>query len=307
MTTIPNAVDPFGLDGQADFARIHQKNRQFFTEVAADRLVTCVETAFRHLLHTRSGPYTLQEMRIEKQNICGLFHSLIVTEIVGQLPGWREGRQGVEPDIVHDSGLTLQVKTRSTPDGIAGNRYTNQNHYADPSEYYLCVNFLPHDSICKIRAGWVEADWWKPQTGNGNASTLKKEWLETLPLLEGTYLEDLNLAAVPGIGEKTLAALHEQQIYRLKDLHNPETFEQANRLFRRETRTHIQELLDLSSTYIAATPAPVSNSFTDDLLLSLGNTVTRLEEEQIDVYAFFRTLSTLPKEELQRLSEKIPH
>lgn len=283
--------------------QLTKKEKKLFSVLPEKDLVKCVEEAFSNLLHTRSGPYSINQMQIEKQNICGLFHSLIVTEIVNRLPGWKQGRQGLEPDIVHESGITLQVKTKSSPEGIAGNRYSSKNEYSDPSEYYLCVNFLPNDCICKIRAGWIESSWWKPQTGNGNASVLSREKLDSLPLLKGNYLKNLNLIAINGVGEKTLEQLHKQHIFILKDLLHDQKLQKAKKILSHES---IEQVLDLLSFIKEVDDTKDKTSlFSDDLIENLTEVISRIQKENKDPFGFFRMLAQKEKDDFKDLLDKV--
>jgi hypothetical protein len=217
-------------------------NELLFDCIATNDVVNAVEKAFSELNKGSFGEWTVENMSLSPQVLCGIFHELIVNEI-SKLPGWRPGLQKKEFDIVHDSGIQLQVKTKSDSEGIAGNRYSSKTEYSDPSGYYLCVNFLPKDSICKIRIGWVEADWWKPQNGNGNASVLPKDKLNELVFLYGDYLKSLNLIAVESFGEKTIEKLKTENITTLSDFLNQDKYIKAKKLLSEKQMIHINDYL----------------------------------------------------------------
>lgn len=216
------------------------KHEPLFEFLPQDIIVSCVEKAFENLNSGTFGEKSIRTMTLSKQVICGIFHELIVNEI-SQLPDWYPGKQGEEADIVHFDGLQLQVKTSTSFEGIAGNRYSSQNEYSDPSEFYLCVNFIPFKCITKIRAGFVESDSWKPQTGKGNAATLSLECLNAMPFLKGSYIEEILLSSIKGIGKSTLAKLGEiQKLYHLK---NPEFYRKAKSIIPTKSWSEIEPLL----------------------------------------------------------------
>lgn len=221
---------------------VKDKNQLLFDTLPCDKIVSCVEEAFEKLNQTTFGSVSILDASFPSQIFCSIFHELIVLEI-SKVPGWRAGKQGKEADLVHESDVTLQVKTNSSVDGIAGNRHANKNQYADPSEFYLCVNFIPKDCICKIRAGWVNAASWKPQKGKGNASVLKKEHLRDLPLLYGDYLKETNLISIEGIGDKSLEKLSEKGIFRVKDLLTVKNYIVAKRVLQNRTMVFIDDIL----------------------------------------------------------------
>lgn len=199
-------------------------NQKLFDTLPRFRIVECVENAYSSLINSMLGKKNIYNIFIENQTICSLFHSLIVTEIIHYDSDWRSGIQGNECDLVHKSGISLQIKTKSSVDGIAGNRYFNKNVYSPNDEFYICVNFLPFDSICKIRAGLIKPGWWKSQSGNGNSAVVKKEYLDFLPTLFGSYIKDLNFASISSFGKKTINQLKKMKIDRLCDLHNEEKY-----------------------------------------------------------------------------------
>lgn len=219
-----------------------EKNQLLFNTLPREKIVSCVEEAFEKLNQTSFGSVSILNASFPSQIFCSIFHELIVLEISEQ-PGWKAGKQGKEADLVHESGVSLQVKTNSSVDGIAGNRHANKNQYSDPSEFYLCVNFIPKDCICKIRAGWVNAVSWKPQKGKGNAAVLKKEHLREMPLLYGNYLKEVNLISVDGIGDKSLEKLSDLGIYRMKDLFTIKNYIVAKGVLPIRTMSFIDDIL----------------------------------------------------------------
>ncbi|MBI5223900.1 ScaI family restriction endonuclease [Candidatus Micrarchaeota archaeon] len=165
--------------------------------VSKQTIVALVTEAFEDF---RQGKF--REMRLgaevipEKQVQAGILHELVVARF-SRLAGFREGMQKHDKDIacIKDTRLSLEVKTASNPNRIAGNRHTaGKTEYSDPSGYFLCINFDPYlkdktqrPRLRKIRFGWISADKWKPQNGKGQAATLSAETLDTLDLL---YVQD---------------------------------------------------------------------------------------------------------------------
>ena len=219
-----------------------EKNQLLFDTLPCEKIVSCVEEAFDKLNQTTFGSVSILDASFPSQIFCSIFHELIVLEI-SKLPGWKAGKQGKEADLVHDSDISLQVKTNSSVDGIAGNRHSSKNLYSDPSEFYLCVNFIPKDCICKIRAGWVNSTSWKPQRGKGNASVLKKEHLQHLRFLYGEYLKEVNLISIEGIGDKSLEKLSDLGIHRVKDLLPIKNYIVAKQILQSRTMVFIDDIL----------------------------------------------------------------
>lgn len=215
-------------------------HKTLFQVLPKQTIVHCVEEAFDKLQDGQFKNIRLSSLEVSKQIICGLFHELIVHEI-SSLPNWRSGKQKVEADLVHTSGIQLQIKTSSSVDGIAGNRYSSQNEYSDPSEFYICVNFIPFQNISKIRAGFIPADSWKPQRGKGNAASLKKEVLDVLPFLFGSYIKTLPLSCISGIGEKTAEKLANKGFFRVKDIHTNDDLLLVNQIVKKDSTSKILE------------------------------------------------------------------
>lgn len=221
---------------------IHDKNKLLFDVLPQHIIVSCVEEAFDKLNQTSFGHISISDASFPSQIFCSIFHELIVY-LIAENKGWKAGKQGKEADLVHESGLSLQIKTNSSVDSIAGNRHSSKNKYSDPSEYYLCVNFIPNDCICKIRAGWVNYNSWKPQKGKGNAAVLKKEMLRDMPLLYGEYLKEMNLISVEGIGDKSLESLQNIGISKMKDLFYVKNYVLAKTILQERSINIIDDIL----------------------------------------------------------------
>lgn len=219
-----------------------EKNNLFFEKLPQQTIVKCVMDAFNKLTSTHFGNLPINNVKFSSQIFCSIFHELIVHEI-SKLPDWEAGKQNKEADLVHVDGMPLQVKTNSNPDGIAGNRHSSKSSYSDPSEYYLCVNFIPNDCICKIRAGWIDSTSWKPQKGKGNASVLKKTILNDVPLLYGKYLNDANLLSVEGVGIRMLEKLHNEGINKIDDLTSIKKYILAKKILRENSMNYIDDIL----------------------------------------------------------------
>lgn len=211
-----------------------------FQFLPKETIVQCIEEAFDKLQHGHFKDIPLSSLEVSKQVVCGLFHELIVHEI-SSLSGWRSGKQKIEADLVHTNGIQLQIKTSSSPDGIAGNRYSSQNQYTDPSEFYICVNFSPFRNISKIRAGFVPSDSWKPQQGKGNAASLKKEVLDALPFLSGSYIQSLPLFCIAGIGEKTTEKLTNKGFSYVRDIHTIDDLALVKKMIKKDSTSKILE------------------------------------------------------------------
>ena len=209
-----------------------ESNEKLFELISKEETVEAVTKAFDNLNMATLGDLKLSKMNISKQVVCGLFHELIVHEIA-KLPGWYAGEQKVEADLAHKSGLQLQVKTSTSAKNIAGNRYASGNLYSDPSEYYLCVNYIPFECITKIRSGFVQSDSWNPQNGSGNAAFLSKDTLNKLSFLGGEYLLNLPLNCIEGIGEKAYSNLKDNSLERLEDIKTIEDFHNAVKIVRK--------------------------------------------------------------------------
>lgn len=222
-------------------------NEKLFELITKEQIVDSVQRAFKNLNKATLGDLKLSDMTISKQVICGLFHELIVHEI-SKLPGWYAGEQKVEADLAHHSGLQLQVKTSTHPNNIAGNRYASGNLYNDPSEYYLCVNYIPFECITKIRSGFVKAENWNPQSGSGNAATLNKETLNSLCFLNGDYLRDVPLNYLDGIGEKTYLKLKAVSFNKLEDIKTVKDYKQAINLINKPSfETHLNQYIEMAN------------------------------------------------------------
>jgi hypothetical protein len=202
------------------------KHQVLYSHLSPEMIACCVTRAFDNLCSGTFGSRKLSDMSAVSQVICGVLHELIVQEI-SELPGWSKGEQKVDFDVVHESGLQLQIKTKSGAEGIAGNRYAPDSEYLEASGFYLCVNFLPFECICKIRSGWVESSWWVSQSGKGNASTLPKDKLDLLDFIPGQYLENLHLLAVDGVGHKTWEKLSLIGFNKISDLMNEDAMEEV--------------------------------------------------------------------------------
>lgn len=218
-------------------------NDELFSILPHFMIESAVSSAFMLLNEATFGNIPLADLSISSQIECGLFHELIVHEI-SKYEGWRPGLQKKDCDLVHDSGLQIQVKTKSDPDGIAGNRYTNTSNYTDPSGFYLCVNFIPRNCICKIRAGWVEADGWKPQSGKGNAATLKKEARDSLEWITGPYIKGIHISALKGFGEKVVLSLQGIGIERVYDFFDEKLFEKGFSLLNKAQKDTLLSFLE---------------------------------------------------------------
>ena len=218
------------------------KNDELFSLLPQDVILQAVDQAYDNLRHTVFGNLNIQDVQLSSHVHCTILHELIVTEIAS-LPGWRAGRQKVEPDIIHESGIGLQVKTRSEPDGIAGNRHSCKSAYSDPSEYYLCVNFIPNDCVCRVRAGWVESSWWKSQKGKGNAAYIKSDKLRLVPMLYGDYINKLNLIALEGFGSLTVLKLQDRNIHSIGDFKRKRAFETAESILNKTQLSKVKQLL----------------------------------------------------------------
>lgn len=158
-----------------------------------EKIVKIVEEAFEDFKEGRFRDMRLgKEIVPEKQVQAGILHELIVARF-SKLEGYREGLAKHDKDIeyIRNKQFSIEVKTSSNPDRIAGNRMTaGLVSYSDPSGYYLCINFDPYlknkeqvPQLRKIRFGWIDAKKWKPQTGKGQASTLSAETLRRLNTL----------------------------------------------------------------------------------------------------------------------------
>jgi len=95
------------------------------------------------------------------------------------------------------------------------------------------VNYSPFECICKIRSGFVQAESWIPQRGNGNAAFLEKEALNALCFLEGDYLRNLPLNFIDGVGEKTYSKLKKNSYERLEDIKTIEDFKKVVSIVRK--------------------------------------------------------------------------
>lgn len=222
---------------------LDEKNQILYSYLLPDEINSCVLRAFDNLCVGTLGPWKLSTMNIASQVSCGLFHELIVKEISSSIPGWSQGKQKINFDLVHESGIQLQIKTKSGTEGIAGNRFSPESTYLKASSYYLCVNFIPHVCICKVRSGWVESDWWKPQNGKGNAATLPREKLDLLDFLPGEYIKDLRLFALDGFGIQMSKRLSQRGVNTLSDLLCPETLKNITSLLSTKQLKTIENML----------------------------------------------------------------
>jgi len=158
------------------------------------KIVEVVKESFADFKHGKFRKMNLgKEVIPEKQVQSGILHELIVASM-SLIKGFREGKQKHDKDIVFikNNKFSLDVKTSTNPERIAGNRLTaGRTDYVNPSGYFLCVNFDPFlkgiklqkPKLRKIRFGWIDASKWKPQSGRGQAATLSSETLQSLELL----------------------------------------------------------------------------------------------------------------------------
>lgn len=218
-------------------------NKILYSCLSHEKINSCVEQAFSNLCQGTFGTQKLSDISIASQVYCGLLHELIVEEISATVPGWSKGKQKVEFDLVHESGIQLQIKTKSGTEGIAGNRFSSESTYLNASCYYLCVNFLPKLCICKIRTGWIDSSWWKPQNGKGNSATLSREKLDCLDFLKGKYIMNLRMHALDGFGVQIAKKLSQKGVNTLSDLLQPDRLNSITPFLSSRQRVTIENLL----------------------------------------------------------------
>ena len=132
------------------------------------------ETVLQHVISANEalrqatfGRWQFSDLHPGTQVVCGLFHELIVKEF-SIAPGWRVGVPKQEPDVANESdpGKSFEVKTSSSLNYIASNRYSWTNEAYNPDRYYLCVNFNARDfTLYRIRVGFIRKEAWRSQRG----------------------------------------------------------------------------------------------------------------------------------------------
>jgi hypothetical protein len=185
-----------------------------------DQVVARVCAARDAVATARFGRWSFSDLSAGTQVVCGIFHELIVQEL-STLEGWRPGEPKREPDVVAvaEPQASYEVKTSSSMNGIAGNRYSSTLDAYDPDRYYLCVNFDARAFIVfRIRVGFIRREGWQPQRGRGNVAMLKREAVQSLRECYGEFMLDAPPTNIPGFGAKTMMLLQENGVATVRQL-----------------------------------------------------------------------------------------
>jgi hypothetical protein len=185
-----------------------------------DIVLDCVISASNALQGATFGRWRFAELQPGTQVVCGIFHELIVKEF-STLPEWRAGVPKTEPDVVNETApqKSFEVKTSSSLNSIASNRYSWTHEAYDPDSYYLCVNFDPRGfTLYRVRIGFVKREAWRPQRGRGNVAMLKREALENLHECFGEFLLRAPVVNITSLGKKTANTLSSSGIHTVGEL-----------------------------------------------------------------------------------------
>lgn len=170
-----------------------------------DEIVDVVLSSWKQIMASSFGnkSYRIGKDILPSPQVMGsLLHAMIPLELASKKPGkWRVDAAKHEKDLVcvQDTSLSIEIKTSSHKDKIAGNRSYSQEQAAtkdkpksdkpqkEKSGYYLTVNFekftveattkkINKPQITQISLGWIDhADWRGQAAATGQSASISPD------------------------------------------------------------------------------------------------------------------------------------